>query len=358
MQEKGIVMEINGPRMVVLTEDGCFVSQKIPSPCPRIGEEVFVKKGHGSKTFWFYTGLVSIAAMLVAVFFAGSLWNSTWSFVPSTGNAVSFITVDINPSVELGLNTRGIVVSAEGLNEDGKQVLKGLQVIGKPSDTVVASIVDVAAEYGYLAPEKDNEIVINVSGECSDFSGVSDQTMEKITNVLDKRSLNVQVNYLNTDLELRREANKIGLSAGKYAVLLEAQKEGFDVELQDIKELGIRKAINAAGGNPQKILKKAREEEDFSKEINKWKTKIKKLQRENHSNGNDSPSPQSGNNGKQKTGWKKINDIPGYLKLFNNRGNNLDFPSEVKGKEKLDKSRGKSSQSESKKQNFSGKKWE
>lgn len=168
----------------------------------------------------------------------------------------------------------------------------------------------------------------------------------------------MQVNYLNTDLELRREANKIGLSAGKYAVLLEAQKEGFDVELQDIKELGIRKAINAAGGNPQKILKKAREEEDFSKEINKWKTKIKKLQRENHSNGNDSPSPQSGNNGKQKTGWKKINDIPGYLKLFNNRGNNLDFPSEVKGKEKLDKSRGKSSQSESKKQNFSGKKWE
>ena len=56
-------------------------------------------------------------------------------------DATAFVTVDINPSVELTLNAEGKVLSAYGANEDGKVLLYGeAGIVGESVDKAVENI--------------------------------------------------------------------------------------------------------------------------------------------------------------------------------------------------------------------------
>lgn len=74
---------------------------------------------------------------------------------------VSWIDVDINPSVELGMNLFQRVVSVEAMNEDGDALVSGLELRGKPANSAVSALVMEAAEMGYF-PSK-NEAVISLT---------------------------------------------------------------------------------------------------------------------------------------------------------------------------------------------------
>jgi hypothetical protein len=71
---------------------------------------------------------------------------------------LSYVSLDINPSVELGVNALGQVVTAEGYNEDGKAVLSGIKVTGKNVTEAVSAVVDSAAQKGFI--ENDGIILI------------------------------------------------------------------------------------------------------------------------------------------------------------------------------------------------------
>lgn len=67
-------------------------------------------------------------------------------------DATAFVTVDINPSVELTLNAEGKVLSAYGANEDGKVLLYGeAGIVGESVDKAVENITRLAGEMGFLA---------------------------------------------------------------------------------------------------------------------------------------------------------------------------------------------------------------
>ena len=67
-------------------------------------------------------------------------------------DATAFVTVDINPSVELTLNAEGKVLNAYGANEDGKVLLYGeAGIVGESVDKAVENITRLAGEMGFLA---------------------------------------------------------------------------------------------------------------------------------------------------------------------------------------------------------------
>ena len=66
-------------------------------------------------------------------------------------DAAAFVTLDINPSVELTLNAEGKVLSAHGANEDGLVLLYGEDgIIGEDVKTAVSNITRLAYELGWL----------------------------------------------------------------------------------------------------------------------------------------------------------------------------------------------------------------
>ncbi len=76
----------------------------------------------------------------------------------SEGEAASYVSLDINPSIELTLDENDKVISVRGANEDGQVLLYGESgIIGADVEAAVEKITSLAVDLGYL--DKDNTVV-------------------------------------------------------------------------------------------------------------------------------------------------------------------------------------------------------
>ncbi len=73
----------------------------------------------------------------------------------TAGDAVAFVTVDINPSIEITLDEKGVVATVYGANEDGQVLLYGEAeiLVGMSYEDAIAYITSLAVELGYLDAE-------------------------------------------------------------------------------------------------------------------------------------------------------------------------------------------------------------
>lgn len=84
---------------------------------------------------------------------------------PAEQKATTFVSLDINPSIELTLDKNDKVVSVRGANEDGQVLLYGeADLTGLSVEAAVEKITEWAVELGYL--DEDNKVVqTNVVGD-------------------------------------------------------------------------------------------------------------------------------------------------------------------------------------------------
>ena len=78
------------------------------------------------------------------------------SFLIFNNRVVSIISLDINPSIEIGLNNKDKVKSVIALNDDGKDIISN-NLGGKSLDKVLEVITDNIVKKGYV---KDDQVVI------------------------------------------------------------------------------------------------------------------------------------------------------------------------------------------------------
>jgi len=73
------------------------------------------------------------------------------------GKAETFVTLDINPSIELTLDANGIVASVYGANEDGQILLyeEAENIIGLTYEAAVEYITKLAADLDYLTVDTE-----------------------------------------------------------------------------------------------------------------------------------------------------------------------------------------------------------
>ena len=71
--------------------------------------------------------------------------------------AESFVSLDVNPSIELTLDENDKVISARGTNEDGQVLLVDVNLKGLTVEKAVEKITDLAVEFGYL--DEENKVV-------------------------------------------------------------------------------------------------------------------------------------------------------------------------------------------------------
>ena len=82
--------------------------------------------------------------------------------VHAVGEAATFVTIDINPSIELTLDEDGFVATVYGSNDDGKVLLYGEveNIVGKDFEAAAEYITNLAVELDYI--EEGHEIVTSV----------------------------------------------------------------------------------------------------------------------------------------------------------------------------------------------------
>ena len=122
------------------------------------------------KTLLKFISLILALSVLVSLTACGGQDNGNQNGDQSGGAAdtvpVSFVSIEINPSVELTVNKSGVVVSVYGANDDGKILLHGedAAIVGKDAGEAVKYLTTLAAELGYLSDE-NSDVITSVTSD-------------------------------------------------------------------------------------------------------------------------------------------------------------------------------------------------
>lgn len=160
---------------------------------------------------------------------------------------VSVISIDINPSLELGVNTFDHVVRVEAFNEDGRELADQLQLRFLNYEEAVDRIVNSETVATLL--DREEELVIAVVGEDENRTVKLCESLETYT------TSGGNGRCYSASLESVEHAHSCGMSYGKYLAYQEALKQDETLtpeEIQDMTMKEIREiAEETCGTEPQ-----------------------------------------------------------------------------------------------------------
>lgn len=194
-----------------------------------LSEKVYARKKKRTSPL---RNFAAAAACALLVFLAG---GSYLYFTPT-----AYISVDVNPSLELGINRFDRVVSVTGYNEDGKALADSLDLKYMDySDALEALLADQDMEV-YLSDNAD--VVLTVAGKSESQSSQILETVESCV------SDHENVHCHSGDTEEIHHAHNAGLSFGKYQAYLTLKELDPSVTLEEIQDMTmsqIRELIQA-----------------------------------------------------------------------------------------------------------------
>ena len=155
----------------------------------------------------------------------------------------SVISIDVNPSLELGINRFGRVVSVVGYNDDGETLARSLDVNFMTYTEAVEAILASQQLASYLT--QDGVVAIAVAGADADQT---EQMLVQLRSCTEDRE---NTHCYSTDLEEVASAHDAGLSCGKYRAYLELLALDPDVTVEEVREMSmreIRERIQALSG--------------------------------------------------------------------------------------------------------------
>jgi len=161
---------------------------------------------------------------------------------------VNYVSFDINPSVELGLNTFGTVVSAESCNEDGALLLQNRTFTRLSLEDALGGLVEEAGKQGFLAQDGSSVIAVTAESERTETAARLQADCENdVRLALQTQNRNAVVYTDCSDLQLRTRAQAAGVSPGKYKLIAALQALDPDVSVEDYRDAKITDIIAKAG---------------------------------------------------------------------------------------------------------------
>ncbi len=136
----------------------------------------------------------------------------------STNPIVTTITIDVNPSVEMGIDANGNVQTIEAINQDGTSIIEDIKVTGETIETATEKVVNELVNDNYLTQDK-NSVLVTGNGENANqiVEQVNNTVQKELTNNNIESSVITQVvEKTQTNEEL---ANKYNISLGKVELI-------------------------------------------------------------------------------------------------------------------------------------------
>ncbi|GAB6172812.1 anti-sigma factor domain-containing protein [Paradesulfitobacterium aromaticivorans] len=234
---KAVVLEISGSQCAVLVDDGSF--RRLPNKYGvEVGEEIELKADAGwdamkginiMKGMKAWKAWAAAAALLLLTLTVALGWNFA-----QASTAVAFVSLDINPSVELTVNAREQVLKVSAVNSDGEKILQNLELKNLPVLEAMSKIMEQAVGMGYLTNEHSWVLVgLAPSGGRPLSPALEEAVKSASAAVQEKVKAKVAVLQL-TDQE-RAKAEQTGVSIGEYALWQSADKAGVKVEATELK---------------------------------------------------------------------------------------------------------------------------
>lgn len=244
---KGVILETSDYEAAVLYNNG--IVSKIKNRHYVKGQVVKM-----NNNFKFMAKAGSIAAALALTAVTGFAYTT-----PST-----YVSLDVNPSIEYELNAFDRVISVVAVNDDGEKIVDELDVKNEKIQKAILNTVEKLEKEGYLTEEEYAGIVIAISNKDEEKSEQLTKDIKDEINKYDE-SLDAEDKEESEDQEIKEdeekdiqivveavgserveEARKLNVTPGKLNLVqkLIASTDDFDdideEQLQELLELSVK----------------------------------------------------------------------------------------------------------------------
>lgn len=253
MEYIGLVLELNNSNAVVITKDCRYFRIKRNSEM-FTGQKVEFTKADiidvRNTKIQGVIGLLQGKYKYVAAVFAFIIFISA-TFVLNTDfnskkDIYAYIDVDINPSIEIAIDSQYKIREVHPLDSDAKILINGLNLKKVLLKDALTTIVSKSREYGFANENKKNIILISASiSEQKTGTENADRLINDIcSNVkeLDKENISVKVIYVEP--EVRKLAAQNNMSMGRYVIYEEAKKSGLNISIESVREIPLEAILD------------------------------------------------------------------------------------------------------------------
>ena len=200
----------------------------------RKGTVVPMKKKNNRMKKWMQTVAACLAVLLLG---GGGL------LVQQAHAVTSVVSLDVNPSIELRVNSREKVVSCQALNQEAQAVLEdmdgGRDLKGVKADVAVNAIVGSLVRCGYL-DSLSSAILISVEDK---DQARAQRLQQELTNVAGGALGNSQAAVLSQTVQQDKDLEKLAkanhISTGKAALIRQAMALNGSLTFEGLAQLSV-----------------------------------------------------------------------------------------------------------------------
>ncbi|UYW69258.1 anti-sigma-I factor RsgI [Bacillus cereus] len=209
MMNKGIVMDIKKHSVVVLTPNGEFITCKRKGDSCMIGEEISFDEQEQKASRFSIPYFLKPASLLVACFLCALLFF----YNQPEEKVFAYVSVDINPSLEVSVTKDLRVIDLQACNDDGRRILKELkQWENKQLQEVIRTIIKQSQEDKYLT--NDKQVMLTAIAKDKLLEPKLEKVMKELKKEYELKHITVE--YQNSTMQVRENARKAGMGTGVY----------------------------------------------------------------------------------------------------------------------------------------------
>ncbi|MGE6365314.1 anti-sigma-I factor RsgI family protein [Bacillus paramycoides] len=209
MMNKGIVMDIKKHSVVVLTPNGEFIACKRKGDSYMIGEEISFDEQEQRASRFSIPSFLKAASLLVACFLCVLLFF----YNEPEEKVFAYVSVDINPSLEVSVTKDLRVIDLQACNDDGRRILKEMKRWeNKHLQDVIRTIIKQSQEDEYLT--NDKQVMLTAVTKDKTLEPQLEKAMKELKKEYEIKHITVV--YQNSTMQVRENARKAGIGTGVY----------------------------------------------------------------------------------------------------------------------------------------------
>jgi hypothetical protein len=244
VSKKGIVLGLEGRKMIIVTEEGDFLSLPVASPPPGLGETI--KLPDFQSPGWLRSRWLIAAAAVLLLFLSFSLVRPF--LLPQAVAAVSF---DLSSGLEIQVDEQNRITQVKALQPEGEKLVSQLHLQGESIYTAVGDVIATARGQGCLPTGEEAAVLVTVIPlQAKDRPGPDPHRLQQeMAAGLERHGFQGYLLVQRAEKDCRREAGKMGLSVGRYLLGEKARAGGKAIYLEDLRAKPVMKLLEGSEEN-------------------------------------------------------------------------------------------------------------
>lgn len=161
----------------------------------------------------------------------------------------TYISLRINPEIEMVADDDGIIVYANAVNDDGEVVLSNVELEGKTIEEAGALFTEAAVELGYVDPTQDATVYVDVQGiNAEETAEIEQKLNQDITHYFNNNGINGKVSKETLD-KYASSANKWGLSTGHTKLVMRVLDAHPELTEDEVLKMSVSQWMELLNGN-------------------------------------------------------------------------------------------------------------